>query len=355
MTGILMAAAAHAEEYKELPTDVRGWVKVLRLPSSTDVKLMLHGDSPLDPDPFDKFFSKELFPQFTLYKEPGANVLILDPKDVDFQKSRLPKMREDFKQFLNQGREQVPFEHLEDLAIESMSEIALHNYHPLARYNAVLLLQSLHEFGATDKPYPKTWKVFVDCLDSTGPVKVAAMNAILKHVKAGIPSDQQPRMIEKLEKILADTTVPAGESPAGHDWIRRKAMDVMLAIGDPAINGKVVNDLAAILNDPQSSVELSCAAAKMMGSVRSSALGTLDQAQVAANIGRAAMAATKAELTAPGIGPSPLPCRFRVPVAEISADAATGRSVLVARARRPMRPQLRRSTNSSRPVCSGGS
>ena len=230
-----------------------------------------------------------------------TNVIVTDPKDDKdeyAQRSRLPKMREDFvKKFLAQGHDKVAFEHLEDLAVDAMSDIALHNYHPLARYNAVLLLSSLHDYNEPTKPYQKTWKVFADCLDSTDPVKVAAMYAILHHVKSGIPPDQQPVIIGRLEKILADKTLAKGESREGHDWIRRRAMDVMLAIGDPAITAKTVATLSAILTDPDASIPLTCSAAKMLGSIRTSALGTVDLSAIAAGIGHVALAATQAELS----------------------------------------------------------
>ncbi|HEV2971445.1 MAG TPA: hypothetical protein VGY55_15830 [Pirellulales bacterium] len=298
----LKADAVQMGPYLEMaldPPTLRGWGKALGRDSlAATVKPMVRGDVPADYDQIDTFYKKQMFPQFTLFTEPGANVVVLDSKDAEFfQNTRLVKMREIFfSQFLNPAIDQLVFEHVEDLAIASMSEIAKNNYHPLARYHAVLLLAGLHQFKQSDKPYAKTWPVFVDCLDSIDPVKIAGMNAILHYVKAGIPGIQQAQIITKLEKLLADKTVAKGETPEGHDWVRCKAMDVILAIGEPAVSANVVADLVAILNDPQSSVELSRAAAKTLGSLPPAALAQLDLSTLAASIGRVAVSAARAEL-----------------------------------------------------------
>jgi hypothetical protein len=72
---------------------------------------------------------------------------------------------------------------------------------------------------------------------------------------------------------------------------------VLVASGDQAISPKVVADFVAIVNDPQSSVELACAAAKALGAIRANALGNIDLSMLAANIGRVGVAAARAELS----------------------------------------------------------
>jgi hypothetical protein len=294
------------------PPTLRGWLRTVSGPESLQVhaKNVTRGDEPPgDWADFDKFFTKQLFPQFTIYtvdeKVKGTgqtSVLIEDPDESDKQKkldhqSRLPIMRQVLvSQFLNPCKDKAVYDRLAGLAVNSMREIAMKDYHPLARYNAVQLLAALHEFQSP-QPYGATWKVFVECLAAdSSPVKVAAMNAILRHAKEGMPPDQQPALVDNLERILADKKVAKNETQEAHDWTRRKAIEVLLALGDPAASAKVVADLAAILNDPQSSVELSCAAAKALGTIRSAALAAADSSSLVANVGRAAVAAARAEL-----------------------------------------------------------
>jgi hypothetical protein len=123
------------------------------------------------------------------------------------------------------------------------------------------------------------------------------MNAILRHAKGAIPANLQPSIVDKLDKIVTDKTVGKGETPEAHDYIRRKAIEAIVAIGGPSVNAKVVGDLVAIVNDPESSVKLACAAAKALGTIPSSALGAIELSTLAANMGRVAGAATRAELS----------------------------------------------------------
>ncbi len=293
------------------PPSVRGWQRMiggLEPSLATHAKNVTRGDEPLgDGAAFDKFFSNQLFPQFTIYtiddKVKGTgqtSVLVIDGDERDpfKQQSRLPYMRQVFiSQFLNPCKEKAIYDRLAGLAVTSMREIALKDYHPLARYNAVQLLAAIGDSPGSRGPYPTTWKVFVECLAAdSSPVKVAAMNAILKHAKAGVPADQQAALTDNLEKILADKNVGKAETHEAHDWTRRKAIEVLLSLGEPAANAKVVTDLVAILSDQQSSVDLCCAAAKALGTIRSAALGAIDPSSAAANVGRAAVAATRAEL-----------------------------------------------------------
>ncbi len=287
------------------PAELRGWARAMRSSLNGAAKQMLMGNEPLDVEGFDKFFKTQVFPQFTIYSvdpkisgKGQTNVLVVDPVDGDTeaQRSRLPKMRDTFlRDFIGQGQNKVAFERLQDIAIASMSEIALKNYHPLARYNAVLLMGSLYEHGKRGELYSKVWKVLPDCLNSTGPVKVAAMNIIIHHAKS-VPGDTVSSLVDRLDKLVADKTVAKGESPEAHDWIRRKAVETLTALGEPAVTAKVIGDLVAILNDTQASVELSCAAARAFGSMPASALGTLDLSTLSGNIGRVAVTAVRAEL-----------------------------------------------------------
>ena len=249
-----------------------------------------------------------MFPQFTLYKvlpdlnvKGQTNVIVIDPEkegDEFFQKSRLPNMRDVFlKRFLAPVKDEPMFTRLSDLTVTSMHDIALGNYHPLARFNAVLLVGSLHEYNNAATLYPKSWPVLVECLDSIVVVKDAAMTLILRNAKAGgVPAELQAKIIEKLNKIAADKTVGKGESPEAHDFVRRKAIETLVSLGDAGLNDKVTSDLAAIVNDPQSSIRLACGAAKALGNVKANVLGTLDLSGLSSSLGRIALAATRAEL-----------------------------------------------------------
>ena len=245
------------------PPTMRGWNKARNCPQSTDPKAMLRGDAPMDSVVFDPFFNSILFPQFTLYKDTtddgtttlASNVLpmVEDPKDkkVKWRQSLLPTCRHDFlTMFILQAERnpnQEPFNHLNTLTIQAMRTIALGNYHPLSRYNAALLLSSLHE-SQSEKPLKGTLPALMACLESTDLVQIAALDGLLKHAKAGSAGAQQPQLIAAMLKIVNQKTPPAGRTADGHDWIRRRAIDVLAALGDAGPNLAVV---ARARRDPE--------------------------------------------------------------------------------------------------------
>ena len=112
-----------------------------------------------------------------------------------------------------------------------------------------------------------------------------------------------------LLKIVDDKTVAADETPASHDWFRRRAIKDLEAIGDTGPNQSVIVALAAILDDNQSSADLSCSAARALGSFRIAQTTNVDVATIAQSLGQIAVDAYKAGVragraTLPGPAPS---------------------------------------------------
>lgn len=309
LLGATMARAADAP-YKEMPVDppsLRGWDKARTSPQSNDPRAMLRGDAEMSPPVFDAFFNNILFPQFTLYRETDdngqpilANVLTIteDPKNktVKWRASKLPTCREEFlNQFMKQARDPEPFNRLSQLTVQAMRTIALGNYHPLSRYNAALLLSSLHEYQS-EKPLRSTLPALMACMDSTDLVQVAALDGLLKHAKAGTDGVHNPQVVAAMLKIVKQKTPPTGRTPDGNDWLRRRALDVLAALGDAGPNMAVVAAIDSILKDNQSSPELSCSAAKALGSIAFHAPDAMNPSATATSIGQIAVDAYKSEL-----------------------------------------------------------
>jgi hypothetical protein len=312
---IVAATVAHAADvpkFDEMPVDppnLRGWIKARNSTQAGNPRQMLHGDVGWNQAEFDAFFGNILFPQFTLYKEtdeaghPGSNVLpmteVPNNKLVKYRTSMLPTCREEFiRIFINQAERntnQEPYNHLNQLTIQAMRTIALGNYHPLSRYNAALLLSSLHE-SQSEKPLKAALPALLACLDSTDLVQIAALEGLLKHAKAGSEGAQRPQLIAAMLKIVNQKTPPKGRSNDGHDWMRRRAIDVLAALGDAGPNFAVVAALDAILKDNQSSPDLSCSAAKALGSISFHAPDGMNAAATVSSIAQVAIDAYKTEL-----------------------------------------------------------
>jgi hypothetical protein len=124
------------QSYQELtpdPPTLRGWQHAMGRESLyQSVNQMVLGNTPVDNNEFDKFFAKQVFPQFTLYKVAAdvnvkgqTNVIVIDPesdKDELFQKSRLPSMRDVFlKRFLAPVKDEAMFTHLSDLTVSRLN------------------------------------------------------------------------------------------------------------------------------------------------------------------------------------------------------------------------------------------
>ena len=307
---IAQAAEPPSDKYDEMipdPPSLRGWKRALQATQGSDARAMIRGDMDWNAAVFDAYFNNILFPQFTLYRDAddkgnkGSNVFFMDfdPHDntVKWRTSLLPTCRREFiRQFINQANQSQnpePFNHLNAITVQRMRDIALKNYHPLARYNAALLIASLHEYGS-DKPLKVAMPALMACLDSIDLVRIAALDGLLKDAKAGSEGAQRPQLIEAMLKIIKEKSPPAGRSADGHDWIRRRAIDVLAALGDPGPNLAVVAALDAILKDNLSSPELSCSAAKAMGSISFHAPDGMNASATAFSIGQIAVDAYKA-------------------------------------------------------------
>src|SRR5262249_37944491 len=70
------------------------------------------------------------------------------------------------------------------------------------------------------------------------------------------------------------------------------------ALGDAGPNGAVPQSLIAIINDPAASVSVRCAAAEALGMLKITPPKDADAAALAKNLGKLAVAAVNAELTA---------------------------------------------------------
>ncbi len=136
------AVSKPAHQYLEMPIvppTLRGWQRAMSGQGeslATHAKNVTRGDEPLEPpggsSEFDKFFSNQLFPQFTIYtisenvKGSGqTSVLIEDPAENDKKlehQSRLPIMRGVFiSQFLTPCKDnKTVYDRLAGLAINSM-------------------------------------------------------------------------------------------------------------------------------------------------------------------------------------------------------------------------------------------
>ena len=69
-------------------------------------------------------------------------------------------------------------------------------------------------------------------------------------------------------KLVNEKQAPEGRSQAGHDWMRRRAVEILGYLGSPGQNNSVLASLDGLLTDNKAPVSLRCSAAEAMGRLR---------------------------------------------------------------------------------------
>jgi hypothetical protein len=264
---------------------------------------MLSGASALDTAKVDAFFNSAVFPQFTLQE----NIFSKTPaKGGKGNVCKLPDMRKDFKNtFYKLATDRNARNHLNALTLKTMTQIAAGNYHPLARYNAMMLIAELNENDASEAPYKPALKLMLSAaraeklLDS---VRVAALIGIIRHVKSesGIDAADKAAVTSTLGQLVTDAKPPATRSREGHDWMRRRALEGLVAIfakePGPPPSGSFLTVLGNLLAEDDSTMELRAEAAEALLHVKIIAPAKFDSAKMAVNISQVAVDAYHKEL-----------------------------------------------------------
>jgi hypothetical protein len=303
----LMHGQAQAQaqpQYKEARAHAtyKTWGNVKTANERKAIDDMLRGAASFDEAAFTDFFVKIVFPQFTLKDN------IYGTKTVNKLKNTvcaLPDMRRDFRQ-LFMGREHTSQQartKLNELTLKWMGLIASDNFHPLARYNAMLLIADLDREPGLDTPYAPALVEMVKALvnpASPDAVRVAALVGIHRHAQAGVEARYEQPLAAKLVELIRVKTPPNGRTRQGHDWMRRQALDALTAINarKQTQDASFIELLDAILQEEDATLELRAAAVESLLAVKFTAPQKFDPARMASSIARIAVDAYHGELEA---------------------------------------------------------
>ena len=206
-------------------------------------------------------------------------------------------------------------DHVVTYVRDMMLVIAKGNYHPVARYNAMLLIGMLNKTEADlirekRQPVPSTQclgKMVEEFADANqiDAVRVAVLVGMLRHAKIDrdLPDNRRlasgpgPTRIVDLMLGLANTKdAPQGRSQAGHDWMRRRAIEILGTLGNVGENNKVASALAAIVDDDHASVSLRCSVVEALGQLNYPGNATVAVADIAKKMGAVAAHACYEEI-----------------------------------------------------------
>jgi hypothetical protein len=192
-----------------------------------------------------------------------------------------------FRKILTTIKEPKVHEHLVGLTYRTLTVIVQGNYHPVARYNAMLLIGHLNQVEASlmgenrHLPVPQI-QCLIYMLDQyddpqqIDAVRVAALLGIHRHadidrqLPAGQPrrlygTNEGKRVTSTMIKLIGSKTPPGNRTVAGHSWMRRRAVDILGELGSVGDNGQVVATLEKVLADDAEPVALRCSAAASLG------------------------------------------------------------------------------------------
>jgi hypothetical protein len=294
-------------QYRELRADaqLKEWNDIVTKksePRIQKVESMLSGAMSLDVKEFGDFFNLVVFPQFTRTENIFAKKGVRGAPTLKSTVCLLPDMRKEFKrQFLDKATNGPAHDKLNELTLNAMNHIAGDNYHPIARYNAMLFIAELNDDEAKGTPHAKALVTMVKAAQNPATldaVRAAAMVGIVRHAKAGIPANWHASLVPIFKEFVTDTKRPADRSQEGHDWMRRRALEALAAMQaqNPPANGSFVQLLDTVLADTNSTMELRADAVEAFLTSKFVAPEKFDSAKFAAGIGQVAVDAYHTEL-----------------------------------------------------------
>ena len=176
-----------------------------------------------------------------------------------------------------------------EIVVPCLTAIAEGNFHPVARYNAILTIGLLNKQEPTGSdtpavPLPEALPILLRTIKnpaSPDAIKVAGLLGVLRHATLGFPTpDSRSEVLSVVLKIAGDMT-PLSSSSEGHCWMRQRAVAIIGLIGLLDSSNSVPLALAQIVSEREASFALRCAAARTLGMLDYSTATDLDVADLA--------------------------------------------------------------------------
>jgi len=233
------------------------------------------------------------------------------PEDLE----QLPKRRFDlFKLYILQCKQADNHQRLIDLTMAMMQQIVMDEFHPLVRYNAMLIIGELNEqevlrVGATPlppEPYAAALPFMIERIEDPNTpdtVRVAALVGLVRHLEwepfrapsKPIPAGTRTTMLNALVKLAEMKTPPANRTAEGQLWLRRRAIECLGLAGALTSTPQIITPVEKVLKDNTEPLHLRCIAAKALGTMNIPAGQRLDALELTRTLGNLAAASIKTE------------------------------------------------------------
>lgn len=166
---------------------------------------------------------------------------------------------------------------VDQIAIPQMTAFLQENYHPVVKYNAMLIIGQLNsQVVLTDEgrtvpvPLPAALTFMVNAIQSgaeTDAILLASWIGVLRHVRLNrlnqnIAGSDIVTIAGEAMKLLNQATPPANRSAAGHVWLQRRVIDVLAMIGQD--DQKILPKILSIMRDEKAAMSLRLTAARAL-------------------------------------------------------------------------------------------
>ncbi|QDU26336.1 hypothetical protein ETAA8_14140 [Anatilimnocola aggregata] len=242
----------------------------------------------------------------------GENLLLVDRYFNNFEfrtltqstpeaLEALPKARFDFfKYYIFVCKNQETHQEMIKLTFAMMQQIAMNNFHPVVRYNAMIMIGDLNEqevlrVGATPllpEPYAAAIPFMVDRISdpkTPDPVRIAALVGLIRHLEwepfrapeKPIPAGTRTTMLSTLIKLAETKDPPAGRTVVGQQWLRRRAIEALGLAGAVTAQPNAIATIEKVLKDTSEPTSVRCAAALALGRMNVPANHKIDANELA--------------------------------------------------------------------------
>lgn len=258
------------------------------------------------------FGSEDNRKKFRTFYELAFQQFVLDVNQAELPGSRFRRRwGQELKTAFSAPAKDVHKE-FNQLLLENMDRIAADDTAPVvARYNAILQIGDLNEkeavgFGGTGAtPLPAALPILLRYYqDSKVPdaVRIGALVALHRHALEGTADKAAIAQLQTIMlKTFKETKVPPNFSQKAHEWVRRRAADILAVLHASSPNADtpdLVNSLVAALQEPDASLAFRGDVARALGTINYATARNADLTAAAKALGKLAMDAAESQVTA---------------------------------------------------------
>ena len=158
-------------------------------------------------------------------------------------------------------------------------------FSPVVQYNAMLIVASLNDKEPTNSSLPvpsqKAYGTLYKGLSSpSDPVVVASLIGVHRHAELHRLGSKMPDRAKSLfaqaAYKLVTSDCPSSRSLSGHEWMQRRAMQILAAFGEPGNGNEVAKSLDKIILDPNATIAARCTAVDALADLNMASVDGID-------------------------------------------------------------------------------